>query len=397
MKQTKKANVLIYSLVLVNLSLLLALAMFNNFFVFLANTEWSNIERRLSKSIINRWWLFSKFAKKTNSNGSGFIDVLWCPDNITMSWTTAWSNRSTWIATTLSYTWSVAYGVPAMLCIWNYNSEELRILFNSELTAFSGAEYAWEIILLSGSQGERNFTDSEETIISGVTSSGPDGIDDNFNSDDFSAGSSWSIDYPDGYIDDDALVKTQVYGYIAPDAGFTNIFWNNSKTSKYIEQNVNNTWSSIANIGTWTLRMYLNADKDMQLKILTLSKSSYDNNNELIVTDTLQTDIAASEWFIQDNAWTLSFSGEILSDSIVTTSNEFVFDYVNNDYAIFLNNTGSWILTYSLLGYNQLDQRTYINPIDDSNPNTIKYLWAEILQEINWNYIAKVFEIFNEK
>ena len=395
MQKKTHANVLIYSLVLVNLALILALAMFNNFFVFLASTEWNNIEKRLSKSITNTAGLYAKQIRKLNTNGSGFIDTLGCP-SVTMSGTTSWSSAPSTFSTSLSYTWSNAFPEKIMLCVWNYNAQELRVLFNNEFTSFSWAELGTGSVVLIGWNGNSTFNDAEQTQISNVTAEPADGFDDNFNDDNYSLNGSGSTVYPWWYIDDDWIVKLQVYGYISPDAGSTNAFWSNSKASRYIQNNPNNTWS-LGYIGSGTLNMYLNADRDMELKIVEFDKTAYDTQNALIVSKTIQTALDAQEWFIQTDGTDLSLSGQILSDGLQRTGNELVFDYENKDYAIFINNTGTGILTYSLQAFTIAWERVYINPINDSSPNTIRYLGSDIIQETSWNYIGKTVEIYNEK
>jgi hypothetical protein len=46
--------------------------------------------------------------------------------------------------------------------------------------------------------------------------------------------------YPNSYQDDDTDARKTIYGYIVPNTGFQNIFWNNTKIQQYIAKNTNN-------------------------------------------------------------------------------------------------------------------------------------------------------------
>jgi len=381
----KSANVLIYSLVLVNLALLLALAMFNNFFVFLNNTEWWNIQKRLSNNILEKGALFAKYAVTMNSNGSGITDLIGCPAVVTMS-------GDTFTTTTSSSLVNLSW---AIFCSGVHSWEDYYIYFNPEFTWFSGAIYYGDALNLDASgNAARSFIDSDSTLmdISAGLPTAPDWVDDNFNSDNYSISATWVTMFPWNYIDDDAAPRTSIYGYISPQSDYSSIMWSNTKVQNYINTNPNNADTYYDKL--WTLNdgvLYLDADKDFDIKILQLDKSRYDTTKELIVVRKEETiGVPASIGYIQNNAWVLSLTGAL-------TWNEYVFDFVTNDYAIFLNNTGTWVLTYILSAENSSWTWVYINPIDDSWLWSIKYLGAEIIQDAEKNYIGKVFEVTNKK
>ncbi len=385
MKYTKIWNVLIYSLVLVNLALLLALAMFNNFFVFLANTEWGNIQKKLSNLILEKGALYSKYSVSLNSNGSWVVDNIWCPENVSMSGETILSVLNT---TPVVYSGSI-------YCSAIHSGIPYYIYFNPDFTGFSGALYLWDNVNLdSWGLALRSFVDADDTLldISAWLPTSPDGIDDNFNTDNYSISASGSLMFPWNYIDDDAAARTTVYGYIPPDSIYTNILWSNTRVQEYIEENPNNNDDYYVTL--WSVNsgyLYLDIDKDFDMKIIQFDKNTYNTSTELIPVVVEETTwISASIGYIQNNSWTLSLSGGL-------TWNEYLFDFMTNDYAIFLNNTGTWVLTYVLSWENSSWSGVYINAIDDSWAGSIKYLWAEMIQDDEKNYIWKIMEVTNKK
>jgi len=328
-------NVLIYSLVLVNLALLLSLAMFNNFFVFLTNTEGWNIDKKLSNNILG-----------------------------------------------------------AIYCGANYRWVPYYIYFNPDFSWFSWALYYGDAVNLDSSWiAVRSFIDSDNSLldISAWLPTSPDGVDDDFNSDNYNISATWSVFFPWNYIDDDALARTSIYGYISPQSEYSSILWTNTKTSNYIDANINNSdnyYDKIWNIHSWYL--YLDADRNFNMKILQIDKNRYDTTNELVIISKKETIwIPASIGYIQSSSWALSLSWWL-------TGNEYVFDFVANDYAIFLDNTWSGVLTYVLTAENSSWSWAYLNPIDDTWASSIKYLWSEIIQHAE-NYIGKIFEVVSKK
>ena len=78
------------------------------------------------------------------------------------------------------------------------------------------------------------------------------------------------------------------------------------------------------------------------------------------------------------------------------TWSEYNFDLINDDYAVFLENTGTGVLFFRVTWEDTVGKGIYINPIDDTNPSIIKTLWYEILN-VDGKYISKILEIVWEK
>ena len=136
----------------------------------------------------------------------------------------------------------------------------------------------------------RDFFDSDSTRMD-FSASLPlraDNIDDDFNSDDYMITSTGAIQYPSGFLDDDAGARKNIYGYVNPDAGFTNIFWNNLETSAYINNNPNNSGTLNINIGTAnSAYMKLDANQSFKLRIYQFDRLEYAETKQLFSTGTL--------------------------------------------------------------------------------------------------------------
>ena len=376
-----KANVLIYTLILVSLTLVMSVVVFNTASVLFTNSEIQRIQKKLSNNILHKWNLFIKYGKTLNSNWSWFVDNISCPQNITMSWT---SNKTTSIASNLTYS-SWTY-----FCSWNYNSKRFDIYFNVDLDGFSWAVYDSFVTNLSSWVWVNTFLDSDNTLISFSVSSlaWVDSIDDNFNSDNYQAGSTWNTYYPNNFQDDDNLARKLIYSYITPNSWFVNIFWSNSNIAEFINDNSNNNDSLNAKLwqtGSWYL--YLDVDGSFSLKLVKFNKSSYDDTGELIPLEVLETsNIWASIGYIRNNSWVLS-----LADT--KNGSEYVFDFKNDDYAVFLSNSWTWVLFSRLTWEVDSWSWIYINSLDDSGDNFIRFLWNDIIIDNKWRFIWNQFEI----
>ena len=380
--QNKKGTVLIYTLVLVFLSTIMATVIFNIAASLSSNSDLQNISSRLSRWVLSKGDLAIKYTKTLNSNGSWFVDNIWCPVSVTMSWS---SLRTTWIPTTLTVTWTSIY------CQWSYTAWDFLIYFNTWFTDLVYAEYENDAVLLSSGVWERGFFDSDNTIISfsGLAS---DDIDDNFNSDDYLVTSTWTIAYPNGFLDDDAKARKNIYGYVNPDAWYTNIFWSNLETSKYINNNINNSDTLNEKIGTVDAAyMMLDANKWFKIRIYQFDKLEYAETKQLFSTWTLTSDALA--WgigYIQNNAWALSLS-------TTKTWNEYEFDFVTNDYAIFLLSTSTGAILYNISAETLTGTGIYINPIDDSDEDVIKVLANDmVIAGAGW-FLTEQFEVIDFK
>ncbi len=378
----KKGTVLIYTLVLVFLSTIMATVIFNIAASLASNSDLQNISSRLSRWVLWKWDLAIKYTKTLNTNGSWFIDVTWCPSTVSMSGATL-SNTS--VSMTLSY------ADDSVFCSGNYTSWDVKLYFNPEFTELSYAEYDNDTVSLSSWVWSRSFFDSDNTNIT-FTPVTSDSIDDNFNSDDYMVTSTWSTLYPDWFLDDDADARKNIYGYVNSDAGYTNIFWNNLETSSYINNNPNNSGSLNLNIGTVSnAYMKLDVNSSFKLKIFEFDRLEYAETKVLVSSWSITSDeIPWGIGYIQNDAWALSLSP-------TKTGNEFEFDFVANDYSLFLLATSTWALLYNISAETNTGTWIYINPIDDSASDVIKVLANDmVIWWIGW-FLTEQFEVIDFK
>ena len=133
--------------------------------------------------------------------------------------------------------------------------------------------------------------------------------------------------------------------------------------------------------------MYLDVDGSFSLKLVKFNKSSYDDTGELIPFEVLETsNIWASIGYIRNNSWVLS-----LADT--KNGSEYVFDFKNDDYAVFLSNSWTWVLFSRLTWEVDSWSWIYINSLDDSGDNFIRFLWNDIIIDNKWRFIWNQFEI----
>ena len=383
--QNKKGTVLIYTLVLVFLSTIMATVIFNIAATLSSNSDLQNISSRLSRWVLSKWDLAIKYTKTLNSNGSWFVDNIWCPNSVTMSWA---SLRTTWISTTLTASWESIY------CQGTHTAWDFLMYFNTGFTDVTYVEYDNDAVLISSGLWSRAFFDSDSTTIdfTGSLPLTPDGIDDNFNSDDYLVTSTGTTQYPNGFLDDDAKARKNIYGYVNPDAWFTNIFWSNLETSKYINNNPNNV--DPLNEMIWAANsayMKLDVNGSFRMRIYQFDKLEYAETKQLFSTWTLTSEeLAWWIWYIQNNSGALSLS-------VAKTWNEQEFDFVANDYAIFISSTSTWALLYNISAETPTGTGIYINPIDDSDDDVIKVLANDIVIAGAWWFLTEQFEVIDFK
>jgi hypothetical protein len=218
-----------------------------------------------------------------------------------------------------------------------------------------------------------------------------DGIDENANSDEYSVFSTWTIEYWSGYIDDDAEHRITKYWYMASWSGFQSIFWNNTKATNIIEANVNNTGSYYAKIWTWFL--YLSIDEDVSMRMYTFDKAVFDLRRELVATGwvIIDTAVASGIWYI-DYDWTN------VTLTALTWANTVVFDFLNFDYALLLENESGNVLGYSLKWFDSTSwSGMYIVPIDDSDKSSMVYLSNSIVLNDKKSLIYEEKEVLSSK
>ncbi len=383
MKNTKKAVVLIYVLFLVMISVIFATILLNNNSYLFNINDYYEYESKLFSNIDNDSKISIDLNKQMNSNWDWFIDNISCPStNVSMSW--GINNDDIW--TILIYSWVV-------YCEWNYFWNSLKIYFNTWFTDFDKAEYLWNIITLSWWLWLSSFWDSDNTFIdfSSYDYFIPDWFDDNFNSDNYLVTSTWNIYYPNFWQDDDVLARKTFYWFVSPYDWFKKVFWNTDKTIEIIDQNINN--NDTLNIKIWDVvswYLHFDVDNDFAIKLIKFDKTIYNNTKELSAVEIYSWELLSSTWYLQNNSWILSLSWWI-------TWNEYNFDFSNNYYAIFLKSVWEVSLVYNITWKTNTGSWIYINPIDDSAEDIIKYIWNEIIIDNNWRYISKEIELFFEK
>jgi len=389
---SKSWIVLVYVLFLLSIWSVMWVLVFKNSFVYYNNIEYQNILENLHSNIYTKTDTAFKLVRTFNSNWSWYIDDISCPQDVTMSWNTL---KSTPITTSLNYIDQVAF------CSGLYNGFNFNIYFNANHDNFSNAEYRGSYVTLTWTMyWESTFSgsDTDATLITFLNNwtnlINIDKVDDNFNSDDYKAVSTWSsstwVLYPNNFIDDDVLPREVIFWYISSKSTFKNVFWNNDKINNFIANNSNNNdilHEKIWNVGSWVV--ILTIDWVYDLKLVKYSKLDYNNLKTLKSLQVLNWKNLTWNWYIQNN------SG-ILSASTVKTWKEYLFDFKNNDYAIFIKNIWATNLSYNISAETISWTWIYISPIDDSW-NQLRFFWADIYIDNEWKYSSTNFIVTGSK
>jgi len=376
-----RATVLIYTMVLVVIGVFMATVVLNIAVQLSVDFQARDIEISLWETVRDKWNISMQYVNTMNNSGSWFLDEISCPTWITMSGAIL---RTTWINTQIRYIDNTITCL-AQSAHWG---NDLDIIFNENFDDIEFAQYEWDQISVNSGNLIWVFSDSDTTQITIPNTSyfSSDGIDDNFDSDNFSISSTWSIFYPDWYTDNDRDASLLYYGYIWEETWPYNVFWSNTKLKQYIDNNPNNINNVYQTLwSTWLWYVYININGDHIISLYTLDKDRYDDFNELVITDMIQW---ASqpwwEWYLQ---WDLSLAAG--------TWSAFSFDFTNNDYALFIENTGSWTQLYQVSSEDSVTGSwVYINPIDDSDDTMLSYLWSHILINDEGRLIWDIFEVF---
>ncbi len=340
-----------------------------------------NIEISLASVINTKWDLTMKYAKDLNSTGSGFADILSCPTGITMSGTTV---MSTWINT------QIRYIDDSIVCHAEaaHNGNNLDIFFNTEFNDIEFTQYDGSQIGVNSGSLVWDFSDTDNTRITlpGTGYFSADTIDDNFDSDNFSVSSTGSIFYPDWYFDNDSDAKLMSYWYVLEWSGLYNTFWSNTKIQQYIQANTNNTNSVHQTLwSTWSWYLELDINGDHTLFLYEIDKDIYNDSNEMLITSVL-----TGTW----QSWGVWYLQQDLSIDTGTWS-AYNFDFIGNDYALFIENTGSGALLYQIRWESSLTGSwIYLNPLSDSDPSIFSYLWSHVLIDDEGKLIGDMFEVF---
>ncbi len=140
MLKNLKANTLLYVLILVNIALIMGVVVFNNSITISNNLSiWTNSEE-MYRNIYDKWNIAIQSVKKFNSNWQGFIDILSCPTNVTMSGS---NYKVTWINTQMAYEHWTIY------CKWTYRWDDFKIFFNIDRTYYDSVYYKGDLVKLN--------------------------------------------------------------------------------------------------------------------------------------------------------------------------------------------------------------------------------------------------------
>jgi len=338
------------------------------------------IETSLLWTIDTKWDLAMKLARETNDSGGGFVDIISCPTNIVMSWSTV---RTTGIATTLWFSGSV------ISCKWTsvHNGGDLELFFNASYDDFAFAEYNTYQVPINTWNLSDTFSDADSTFIDLWSAAylSADGIDDNFDSDNYSLSSSWTTYYPDGYRDNDDLSKLLSYGYVIENSWLYNAFWSNTLMQNYIAWNTLNTNPYVTLL--WDVSsgyLYFDINTSFRLILFELSRASYNTANELVVVNKYTgTGELADIWYLQTD---MSLSS--------STGSAFDFDFTANDYALFIENTSSGALLYRITGETSSGNDIYLNPLRDDDSSIFSYYWSHVLIDDQARLIWQQLEVF---
>lgn len=381
---SRKWSVFIYTLVLITLSVSMAMIVVTNVSILNNTFSDSQISQDLSTWLQKQFDAIKQRSDNFNSDGWGMTDNFWCPTNLVMSGSTT---RTTNINSDYFFDGN------RIICRADFSWSNLDLIFSNDYTTFITANlWGSDSVTLNWEYAKTaatNFSDSDASLLTfDSTYYNPDGIDDNFNSDDHSAQSSVGSNYPDGYLDNDSQAKTHIQWVVNNDNTWKNIFWNNTKIQDYIVQNTNNNISQTPNLWITGAVMYFWTDRPIDMRITEFRKSDFDQYGELIPINKNEFTISASgTGFLQNNG--------TLSASI--TGWEFNFDFVNRDYAIFLRNQDSSVAIYELYFQNNSEEKIISLPIRDDISNVFSYLWYNIIINSSGRYIYKIQEMFTDK
>jgi len=353
------------------------------------NSEYLNLRFPSEKSV---WTI--KIYKNAHNNWSNYwnnatvrlINNVWTEVGLG---TISWAKNDTYIEMDFKYRWITA--------------DVRDIRFETENSYIDIEEFEVYELLSTGGWAswiwDTTFWDTDSTLISFNSDwvGWNDNIDDDLNSDNYRVTSSdWNY-YADWYQDDDVIPRLFVFWNIDDGQEMYNIYWSNYKTLEFIDNNTNN--NDILNIKMWNisdwllyLDMFSPNDITFDIKIIEFDAVKFQNEYTLFPLKSFKwTDLNNYIWYIQNNSWSLDLS-------TVKTWNEYVFDFQNKDYAIFITNKTVWDVSFRLNWETQSGTWIYINPIDDSFTGIIKTVNNHmIIWEMEQNFIWENFIVVWQK
>lgn len=379
MKVARSWTILVYTLVLVVLWVFMAMWVLNLAQKLEADYKVRQLDMFFADTIKAKSNILIKHGKNLNDSWGGFIDIIGCPQGISFSWSTvAVSTGSVLVIDTSN---SIQY------CEGQFDGLDFQVYFNADMTDTFFLEYQGsQVIFNSGETNATLFVWEEEIFIDGSASFPliPDWIDDNLDSDNYMISSTWStLDYPNWYWDNDADHRLSNFWYITPWADWYNIYWINDRVREYILSNTNNILplQNINNLNEAYL--YLDINTDYQIKILRFDRIAYKDFNELRILQTWQTESAQSAGigYLQSN---LTLAEDVtIVDGIIASRDrvwtEFIFDFENHDYALFVKNMNpNTTILYQMRVEDATYLPSYMMPIKDDENVIISMLGNHI-------------------
>jgi hypothetical protein len=255
--KTARGSILIYAIFLSALASTVGYVLFMKADVLVENLSYQNYDAKLSRNAAAKADLAFKWETFLNVNGEGFAAARDCPE-VTMSGTLAGGTAEN-VQTFHEIENSVA------ICKGtSVSGRVLKLFYTADYSTFETAWYNTNVgFVASGSYmtGSTVFSDPEAKLLSLFLPATFSQIDGNANSDDYRSGSTGSVNYPNGYVDDDTLARKTGYGYVRKNAGWINIFWENPKIAAAIEANTNNS-DALSSVPSQTSTGYLFFDID---------------------------------------------------------------------------------------------------------------------------------------
>lgn len=358
MKKNNKWFSIVYVFVIILFTLSIWIIVINKQIYYSKSLENNYIQTIWNNNLIDKSNLVFNYAKILNSSTWSYKDMLKCPSLVNY-YNSSWSLVSTWI-TQKYLSWSLYF------CSGSLNSQTLKLYYNNNYSSFLSWELALTWFTLSWTTNTLSWSIWSWSVSFSYLTWWYNPIT-----------KTWSF-----Y--DDSLYRRALVWYV-PLWETRSIFYVNSDIRNYISWNLNNTWAYNKNIWSvlsWALFFDI-ASSWATIDIVWFSWWYYNSTKMLKKISTYSLNLTWSvSWYLQNNntfSWVLT--------------NAKYFDFVNNDYAIFLKSTwtGNY-LKYRFMIFDNTWSWVYINPVDDYSSWVIKYQANDIFQNsINYILVNKEF------
>ncbi len=368
MYKQKKWYTAFYVIMLINIVLILAYMIFSNTRTVNLDIDSWEIRNELELSTKESSDLLNSLAGFYNSDGGWYVDSIWCPTNIFIDdvWTLSWYVDS-----------HMKFESNSWNCEFNFNSSTWKIFFSPDFKSFSWFYYDWQNLTINYSSPDYTAVWTDLTMNFSDSWISNDKIDDNFNDDNFSwdfylswAVFSWTL------VDNDEDFSLNKVWKVAPSSS-KNIFWSNYKIKKFLSGSLNSSYSWVYYKNNAKLFLTLSwSSLDYDIEVSQIDKNNYKNTNTIKVLNNDNQTWLNSAW-IYINSWT-------------------PFDFVNNDYAIFLKNNSSWALLYSIKAEEDITwDKLFINPA--KSENWLLKIFVSYIKQDWWKYVWKNKEFIHSQ